>query len=731
MRGKRVGGAQRWAVAWLGLLGIGFGVVLAQTPRVATTRADFYMYGTQPSPTTLEGGTLEPLLEAQFCAGCHQDFSGEHPNNYTAPYNRWSYTMMSQAYRDPVFQAQFQIAEKDASFSGDLCLRCHAPMGWIQNRATNTNGSSLEPLDTQGVNCITCHRMVDPRAPQGPRPTVGGPPESFNENTDEQILASLGVNRPPAFANGGELAANGYVIDPKDRRRGPFDLGFMPYHNWIQSDFHKDSGLCASCHDVSNPVFSRQPDGTYAPNALNQPHPTGNKYDMFPLDRTYSEWSKSSFNPANNPAGVTLTVPNPNGGPGQVGRYSYDGVTRGTAPGGGPGPLVIFNSETSYQSCQDCHQPPAEGQGCELAPPVRPNVPVHNFAGANSWVLRSVFDLYGGDSGMEFEQGVLESIDRNKSMLTKASDLEVTQEGSSLRVRIINQTGHKLPAGFSEGRRMWVNVRFLDSNGNLVAERGAYDPTTALLSEGDTKVYRMKQGLDAVMSSLANLPLGPSFHLDLNNKVYADNRIPPRGFTNANFEAIQSPPVDYSYADGQFWDDTLFTVPSGAASVQVRVFHQTTTRDYIEFLRDNATDVSGFVPQSERIDPVSGQPIVQWTLPPGFVVPNPQNMPLGQIVYAQWLKWGKSEPVLMDSATLTLGGSLACSVADVTGIGGAPSPPDGLLTGDDFNAFIGAFAANDLLADVTGIGGPPSEPDGLLTGDDFNAFIAAFAAGCP
>jgi uncharacterized repeat protein (TIGR01451 family) len=75
--------------------------------------------------------------------------------------------------------------------------------------------------------------------------------------------------------------------------------------------------------------------------------------------------------------------------------------------------------------------------------------------------------------------------------------------------------------------------------------------------------------------------------------------------------------------------------------------------------------------------------------------------------------------------------SVACSVADITGIGGPPSQPDGLLTGDDFNAFIGAFAANDLLADITGIGGPPASPDGLLTGDDFNAFIAAFAAGCP
>ncbi len=75
-------------------------------------------------------------------------------------------------------------------------------------------------------------------------------------------------------------------------------------------------------------------------------------------------------------------------------------------------------------------------------------------------------------------------------------------------------------------------------------------------------------------------------------------------------------------------------------------------------------------------------------------------------------------------------GGMEC-LADVTGIGGPPAIPDGLVTGDDFNAFIAAFAADDLLADVTGIGGPPAMPDGLITGDDFNAFIGAFAAGCP
>ena len=70
-----------------------------------------------------------------------------------------------------------------------------------------------------------------------------------------------------------------------------------------------------------------------------------------------------------------------------------------------------------------------------------------------------------------------------------------------------------------------------------------------------------------------------------------------------------------------------------------------------------------------------------------------------------------------------------CSLADIVRIGGSP-PHDGLLTGDDFNAFIAAFASNSALADIVAIGGV-QPPDGLITGDDFIAFIAAFAQGCP
>jgi ELWxxDGT repeat protein len=61
-------------------------------------------------------------------------------------------------------------------------------------------------------------------------------------------------------------------------------------------------------------------------------------------------------------------------------------------------------------------------------------------------------------------------------------------------------------------------------------------------------------------------------------------------------------------------------------------------------------------------------------------------------------------------------------VADIAGPGGTGGF-DGTLDGNDFIAFINAFATGDLLADVI-------EPDGTVDGGDFVAFMNAFMEGC-
>jgi len=543
--------------AWVGLMAVGaLGVALA-VAGINTTANDFYVGGTQP------GQVSQALMSAISCSNCHAYYDEEHE-----PYSAWSASMMAQAGRDPIFHACLAIANQDASFAGNFCLRCHNPAAHLNGYNDPTGADiPLNGVEAQGVSCSVCHRMVDPVHTPGVDPAE-----------DLAVLAGV-VDVPPNPHNGG------LIIDPQDRRRGPYRLTFNP-HQWLESPFHRDSALCASCHDVSNPAFSKQPDGTYALNSLDTAHPTGNKFEEFPVERTYSEWSKSAFAQAPIDMG---------------GRF------------GGNNPLV--------STCQDCHMPKGTGTGCDpvFGTPVRTDLPKHQFNGANTWVLRAVRSLYDDSITDTTELTAEASIQRAIAMLQAASDVELSTAGNQLTVRIINQTGHKLPTGYTEGRKMWINVRFFDASGSLVAERGAYNTTTAELHGEDTKVYEGILGMDAAVAAAANRPAGPGFHFALNNVWFLDNRIPPRGFNNAEFASVQAAPVNYTYADGQYWDDTTYTAPEGAVRADVRVYHQVTTKEYIEFLRDQNT-----------------------------------TNDKGQIAYDQWVLHGKSEPTLMDFASTSV-----------------------------------------------------------------------------
>lgn len=75
-------------------------------------------------------------------------------------------------------------------------------------------------------------------------------------------------------------------------------------------------------------------------------------------------------------------------------------------------------------------------------------------------------------------------------------------------------------------------------------------------------------------------------------------------------------------------------------------------------------------------------------------------------------------------------GSPGSCLADLTGMGGPPSPPDGQVSLDDILTFINEYIDGGLIADLCGLGGPPEPPDGVLTLDDILAFIDAYNEGC-
>jgi hypothetical protein len=107
----------------------------------------------------------------------------------------------------------------------------------------------------------------------------------------------------------------------------------------------------------------------------------------------------------------------------------------------------------------------------------------------------------------------------------------------------------------------------------------------------------------------------------LNSTVEKDNRIPPRGFTNAAFANFGGSPVHYSYDDGQYWDDTVYALPIGATSALVTLYYQSTSKEFIEFLRDENAAVDGG---------------------------------MGQVMYDLWNDNGKCPPEMMQQVQMDL-----------------------------------------------------------------------------
>ncbi len=621
------------------------GGIASTSPIINATPNDFFQPGTQPSSVSTP---ISPMVDVVACSGCHGNYD---PTAEIEPHRTWATSMMALSARDPMFWACLTVATQDVPSAENFCVRCHVPTRFLSGDPLPTSPEALTSVDMQGINCNFCHRLVNPEYVEGVSPAE-----------DQSILASLADHSlmPPEATNAR------YIVAPTDQRRGPFtgvnQFTHLPAPT-IVSPFHQQAELCWMCHDVSNPLMQKMPDGTFQLTEADAPHPTHEQNDMFPLHRTYSEWKNSYY-------------------------FTLDGIQHNGRFGGNQ---AVTGGVMKV--CQDCHMPDFEGFGCSVAPPLRPDVPQHSFLGANTWVQRAVHSMYPESETFLTDELVDAAIARNIDFLQKASDLVVTKQGSNLRVRIINRTGHKLPTGFPDGRRMWINVKFFAYNDALIQERGAYDFDTAELDAASTKVYEAKMGIDAGQAAATGLPQGESLHFMLTNKVVKDNRIPPIGYEPGVAAMNGTLPVGASYASGQHWDDTLFAIPAGAARAVVTVYYQVTSKEFVEFLRDN----------------------------------NRTN-DAGQIAYDKWVEFGKSAPVAMDAAELIVG---SLCPADLVGNVTFQPPGDGVVDGADLAYLLAAWGSNpgspaDIVDNTTFA--PP--PDGVVDGADLAVLLAKWGQ-CP
>jgi hypothetical protein len=226
---------------------------------------------------------------------------------------------------------------------------------------------------------------------------------------------------------------------------------------------------------------------------------------------------------------------------------------------------------------------------------------MHGPVGGSIWVQDVTWLLW---EGKDMDRKAMEmGKQRALELLKKAASLSLvsTKPGKAV-LRITNLTGHKLPTGYPEGRRMWVNVKFLDSSGTLLKEIGKYGPkgdtifgksveVPTLLDPERTRVYECVPAISKAQAKKFGKNPGKSFHFVLNDIIVKDNRIPPKGFKNSVFREHLSEPVGAVYADNQHWDDVQLEPPSGCERIVVNLMYQSVSWEYLKFLaEENRTD---------------------------------------------------------------------------------------------------------------------------------------------
>ena len=621
----------------------------AWTPLAVSEDPLVRMPGTQPGVVT--------LADPGQCFSCHADFDAEtEPARWRgsmmaqAARDPLFWAAMTVTAQDSIWA----LGRPNAT---DLCLRCHFPQGWLEGRSDPTNASLMTGSDYDGVHCAFCHRLVDPffaTTYDGTREGndwSGHWDESEASDTSsaaaaddtylsDQSVTSLleffsglpmydPVSDEPVSSGYTESAGGQYVVDPSTDRRGPF-ADANASHPMIYSRFHKSRYFCSTCHDVSNTVFANldfaglEPGdgGTVLPSESQSAFAYGH------VERTFSEFMTSAFGVGEGAEGSGAFAPE-----------QFD-TSR-------PGNLIA--------TCQDCHMPDVVGKAASQKKAVlRPTesiehpgsgVPSHELTGGNAWVpwlLASAVpgspnhdpvneDLLGQGAAvltLDLNQGLgldpaalLDTSNRALATLQSAASIEgdgYNVADGTFRFRVRNHTGHKLISGFPEGRRMWLNLRAYDADGALLNEVNPYDtaaetlkglsgyaydtgdlPAPAPLASNENHVDEWIYEMQASSTLTGETH---TFHLALADARYKDNRIPPREFRIAEaaerlIEPVwqgQSRPDWFSaeeYAGG--FDDVAHGIPDGTTKVDVHLYYQTTSREFVEFLRGEINGTGG------------------------------------------------------------------------------------------------------------------------------------------
>ncbi len=143
--------------------------------------------------------------DPETCAECH-------PNHY----QEWQGSMHAYAFSDPIFFRLNDIGQERSNQElGQFCIKCHSPLAEMFNEALpGFDRASVSEIAQKGIHCDVCHTIDTLERGQG--------------------ITSFRVDRV---------------------KQGPIVAPWATSAHGSAFDRRYDkSGICAGCHDVTNPL---------------------------------------------------------------------------------------------------------------------------------------------------------------------------------------------------------------------------------------------------------------------------------------------------------------------------------------------------------------------------------------------------------------------------------------------------------------------------------------------
>lgn len=416
------------------------------------------------APATLRG-TL-----AQDCASCHPREVSE-----------WKRSVMAHASKSPLFGALESAVEEqignnircpngagvlrsastDACFddrSGNRvtgsggegwCINCHAPGENLSKSApawtTSDLGKSHAPLrdvlsqaSLEGISCAVCHQTIGPVGPHRGSSSYEG-----NAAWTSFVTGAEFLSRPEDRAGTFGVGNSGYALDARFFRSAGRDASAIVHGSpGAQTDAYlRSSEFCGACHDVR--LFGTDVLGVER----------GEHFKR--LRNAYSEWRAWADT--------------------ERGAGREPATCQGCHMSQYPGVCVPAKDGKGDADC------PAGTRFSARAPVVDPHAVSHYFTSVEVPMTPGFPDAFASDATLDAFGVPVGLRQRRDAMLRHTFALSVeqpTRTTSEVRIpiRIENVgAGHRVPAGFSQEREIWIELEVRDARGGVVYRVGHVD----------------------------------------------------------------------------------------------------------------------------------------------------------------------------------------------------------------------------------------------------------------